>query len=79
MQWHGEEGGEVFGEAESVPYLLLKFYFDSLATDPETLQEQLERAKERIRELETELALLKAQTQNKPRRATKNSKTYKSS
>ena len=30
------------------------------ATDPEALQEQLERAKERIRELEREVALLKA-------------------
>ena len=30
------------------------------ATDPEALQEQLERAKERIRELEMEVALLKA-------------------
>ena len=33
---------------------------ESLATDPDALQEQLERAKERIRELEREIALLKA-------------------
>ncbi len=40
-----------------------------LATDPDALQEQLERAKERIKELETELALLKSQAQNKAHRA----------
>ena len=40
-----------------------------LATDPDALQEQLKRAKERIKELETELALLKAKTQNKAHRA----------
>ena len=33
-----------------------------LATDPDVLQEQLARAKERIKELERELALLKAKT-----------------
>lgn len=42
-----------------------------LATDPDALQEQLARAKERINELETELALLKGKAQNKAHRAEK--------
>lgn len=42
-----------------------------LATDPDALQGQLERARERIRELEAEVALLKARTQNKAHRAEK--------
>ena len=36
-----------------------------LATDPDVLQEQLEKAKERIRALEIEVALLKARLQSK--------------
>lgn len=44
---------------------------DYLATDPDALQEQLGRAKERIKELETELALLKGKVQNKAHRAAK--------
>ena len=41
------------------------------ANDPDVLHDQLDRANERIRELEAELALLKAKTQNKAHRAEK--------
>ena len=41
------------------------------ATDPDALQEQLARANERIKELETELALLKGKAQDKAHRAAK--------